>query len=40
MAYKNYRNMYNSIIRLSKKHFYETNLEKNKKNPKKNLEPA
>ena len=35
--YVNYRNTYNSLIRLSKKHYFEANLAKNKKKPKKNL---
>ena len=36
--YVNYRNTYNSLIRLSKKHYFEANLAKNKKNPKKTWE--
>jgi len=33
--YKNYRNIYNSLVRLSKKMYFEQNFETHKKNPKK-----
>ena len=33
--YKTYRNLYNKIIRASRKHYFATNLNKAKKDPKK-----
>ena len=37
-TYLNYRNIYNKLIRLSKKEYFADNLSKNKKNPKKTWE--
>ena len=37
-AYKNFRNLYNTLLRLSKKLYYEHNLKKFKSNPKKTWE--
>jgi hypothetical protein len=39
-AYKNYRNIYNKLLRASKKLYFDNNLKKAKKNPKKNLVPS
>jgi hypothetical protein len=36
--YKNYRNIYNSVIRASKKHYFKSYLKANEKNPKKTWE--
>ena len=35
LAYKNYRNLYNSLLRASKKMYFNDSLNANKKNPKK-----
>jgi hypothetical protein len=36
--YKRYRNLFNSLLRKSKTHYFETNLQNNEKNPKKTWE--
>ncbi len=35
--YRTYRNLFNTLVRKSKKMYFETNLNSNKKNPKKNM---